>query len=291
MSSQTPPSNTQPPSQPENLSRAFELYWQAKGLSQFVNSPDRQTAQALIRVADDAIKEFGNTNQDKKIELERIKEEAEDAVPAKDFKEFKSRVERYILRKITPRNPKFRSMLLIIFSLALLVPTSIPYWDYFQTPPESGTPPSIDPLQIIGKWNYTTTFRDKKPKGPDGAELQAVMGFNKIDPSGDRIGYRMDGARTHYLNVGSVNYTYYKLPMKITLSRVGYSPDSNSFYFHFVVERDGKKGFVEMFLNLRSATKITGEVYYLHTDETWTTADITFEKTESAQIPLKFQTP
>jgi hypothetical protein len=279
MASQTPPSAPQPPS------RALELYWQATGLSLYVKPLDQRTARALIRVAGDAIKEFGNTNQDKIIELERFIGEAKKAVPPEGAKELFGRAESYIIEKTFPKNPILRAALLLILGLILLLPTGLSAWLYLRpTPSKIGSPvvndPSVidDPLKILGEWSYKTTFRDKKPKAPDGKEIETVEGINSIEIKHDRIGYSMSGSRTHYTTVGSNAPVKYPEAFNIKLSRISYEDDFKTFYFHFVVSRDGRRGFAEMFLDRRTPSKIPGEIIYLDADGTWTVADIDFTK-------------
>jgi hypothetical protein len=285
MSSQTTAHTTPPAPLPENLSRAFKLYWQAKALSQYVKSPDRHTALALIRIAGDAIQEFSNTNQDKIIELERIILEAKQAVPPEGLKELCGRAVSYIIEKVFPKNSVVRAALLTVLGAAILLSAGVPAWHYFRPisyqnvqAVSNGPVVNDDPLKIDGKWTYTTKFKEKRPIGPDGVELAEVMGFNSIEITSDRIGYRMDGARTHYKNVGSNEFKPYDPQLHIELSRISYSSDRNSFSFQFEVKRDGKIGFAEMYLKHRTADKIVGEIYYLDSNKSWTIADIIFTR-------------
>jgi hypothetical protein len=78
--------------------------------------------------------------------------------------------------------------------------------------------------------------------------------------------------------------TPYDSPQLITLSRIGYSADKKTFFFHFKVLSDGREGFVEMDVGERTPSTISGRVYYLiptnikNDKGTWFIAYITFTK-------------
>ena len=98
--------------------QAIELYQNTEHL-------DQEVARLLILLADDAIKEFGNTNQEKKAELERIKEEAEEVLPPKDVDGLKKRAEGQVLKMIYPRKQIIRQLFYIAFAVAVALPILI----------------------------------------------------------------------------------------------------------------------------------------------------------------------
>jgi hypothetical protein len=102
----------------ENTSYANQLYEKAKSLSQNL---DEHTAKLIIESVDDAIKEFGTTNQDKKVELRRIKAEAEKILPPDTIESLRKRAEGDLLQKVYPKQRTFRRVLLFVIAITILV--------------------------------------------------------------------------------------------------------------------------------------------------------------------------
>lgn len=263
---------------PENLSNALELYGQAKAISQHVKPLSAQKASVLIVIARDAIKEFGSTNQEKKDELEKLISEAEHVLPPKTIEELRKRAEGHVLEKAYPKKPILRKAVLTIIGLAIVSSIALVYL-------RNALPFLFDddPLGIKGRWTYTTTLQNEdNPEGING--VAAVIGYNSIEISSDRIGYTIEGYRTHYRLVGSTEPIELKPHQKITLSRVSYSADKKSFFFYFSVSSDGKQGFADMDIGERTAAMIKGEIHYLVPSDarnrkgTWYIAEITFVK-------------
>lgn len=158
--------------------------------------------------------------------------------------------------------------------------------------------PGNDPLDLVGRWDYTTTFREHKTNGPDGEPLEAVMGYNEIKRQGiTGYEYKMWGERTHYRNVNSGITQQYKPPLRIEIEEVHYSEPKRLFTFHFVVIGDSEgnsRGDVVMYLANRIDTirggvinsKIEGTIRYLHHDNRWTFVGIIFEKNE--RLPFSY---
>lgn len=107
------------------LTNAEQLYNKVKSLIQETKPLDERTARIIVESADDAIKEFGSTNQEKKVELRRIKSEAEDALPPVTVEELRKRAEGKALKTIHPkskiaRNIFYAVLILVIAIIALI---------------------------------------------------------------------------------------------------------------------------------------------------------------------------
>ena len=102
----------------DTLAHAEQLYLQVKSLN--AKPVNENTANLIILLVDDAIKEFGTTNHDKRVELKRIKEEAEEVLPPKKFQALRQRAEGLILKNVWPRKKPARKALLIIVGVGVL---------------------------------------------------------------------------------------------------------------------------------------------------------------------------
>ena len=100
---------------------ANELYEQVMQLSQDWNNVDDDTARRIIELADDAIKEFGSTNQNKKVELRKRREEAERRLPAGTIEELKKRGLKGLLERVQ-RNKLLRKILPVLIVLIVIIP-------------------------------------------------------------------------------------------------------------------------------------------------------------------------
>lgn len=99
---------------------AIELYERVKTLIQTTDPLDQQTARLVVETSDDAIEEFGNTNQDKKLELRKWKAEAEAVLPPLTIAELKDRAEAQILAKGYPTRKLPRKILLYVIGAGIL---------------------------------------------------------------------------------------------------------------------------------------------------------------------------
>lgn len=113
--------DTHQPIDTANHEQANELYEKARALSRYVKPLDANTAKIIIETANDAIKEFGNTNQEKKVELKRMVEEAGKVLPPATFKELTDRAEGQLLRKTYPKSHTSRNVILLVVLLFTLV--------------------------------------------------------------------------------------------------------------------------------------------------------------------------
>ena len=96
------------------LAHAEQLYEKVKNLTAGGIPSDESTASIIVELVDDAVKEFGSTNQDKKVELRRIKEKAEEVLPPRTVEELRKRAEGQILKRTFPRNRIIRNVVLLI---------------------------------------------------------------------------------------------------------------------------------------------------------------------------------
>lgn len=78
-------------------------------------------AKLLIEKADDAIKEFGNTNQERKVQLRKWKAQAELVLPPSTIDDLRKRAEGELLKRSYPRNPVLRKLLLAGVALTVIV--------------------------------------------------------------------------------------------------------------------------------------------------------------------------
>lgn len=114
-------SNQDFPSEDEKTAYANELYEKAKRRSQEPGSHAENVAKLIIEWADDSIKLFGTTNQDKKVELRRIKEEAEKSLPPDTIESLRKRAEGELLQRVYPRQRTVGRLLLLVVAMAILV--------------------------------------------------------------------------------------------------------------------------------------------------------------------------
>lgn len=80
------------------IERANNLYSLVITMSQDWQSVDAAKAKLIIEYAKDAIELFGKTNQEKKVELRKIVEEAEHIVHPDSVDSLKKRAERLALK-------------------------------------------------------------------------------------------------------------------------------------------------------------------------------------------------
>lgn len=110
-----------PPPEPEKIKHALELYEKARSLHRHAQPLDERLARMVIESANDAIEEFGSTNQDKKVELRRIAEEAVRVLPPATFEDMRKRAEGEILQKAYPRTHVRRNVFIAVVAAAVLI--------------------------------------------------------------------------------------------------------------------------------------------------------------------------
>jgi hypothetical protein len=107
------------------LTYAEQLFEEVKELAGTDSALDVETAKLLIEKADDALKEFGSTSQEKKVELRKWKAQAELVLPPITIEELRKRAEGQLLKKSYPKNAQLRQALLAVMALVVVIGTLI----------------------------------------------------------------------------------------------------------------------------------------------------------------------
>jgi hypothetical protein len=108
------------PQSKEVSSRAYQLFEEVQTLTT-QRSLDVETARLLIEKADDAIREFGNTNQEKKVQLRKWKDDAELVLPPQTIDDLRKRAEGQILKKSYPKSARTRNILLVLVGAGVIL--------------------------------------------------------------------------------------------------------------------------------------------------------------------------
>jgi hypothetical protein len=137
----------------EALSYANDLYSKVMLMCQDWHLVDEAKAQLIIEYAQDALKAFGDTNQEKKVQLKEILNKVEPLVSPDSIDTLKKRLQRIILRSIYPKNKHLRNVLLITFVMIWIVGLGIPSFfylrNYLKLPRIHSNPVLQDEAQII----------------------------------------------------------------------------------------------------------------------------------------------
>lgn len=105
----------------DQLRSTDQLYDKAKLLYAPYPEIDDHTAKLIVQLADDAVNAFGNTNQEKKVELKKIKSEAEKLLPAATFEDLKKKAEGAMF---TNYPSKQRARKILIYAIAVSIALS-----------------------------------------------------------------------------------------------------------------------------------------------------------------------
>jgi hypothetical protein len=108
------------PADKENLTHANYLYDSVKNLIQNSEALDESEARIIVESAEDAINEFGSTNQEKKVKLRKWKYQAELVLPPGTIEELRKRAEGNLLKRSWPRSVLLQRALLGIVALVLI---------------------------------------------------------------------------------------------------------------------------------------------------------------------------
>jgi formylglycine-generating enzyme required for sulfatase activity len=165
----------------ETLAHAEQLYLQVKSLN--TEPLNTGTASLIIELVDDAIKEFGTTSHDKKVELRTIRAEAEKVVPPDTVETLRKRAEGIVLRIIYPRNKRFRNIVLLILGVGVLsVPPSFYVMEKLRTAQPQNSTRSIE-TEAPGI--------NKKPEAESTIAPSATSGVNS-EPGTIQNKYKME---------------------------------------------------------------------------------------------------
>lgn len=122
----------------QNLDRATQLYETVKVLSQDLRSADIAKAYLVIEYAEDAIKAFGDTNQDKKVELGGIIKSTQEIIPPNTFRDLNTTVQSKLLKLVYPKNPKLRNILFVVVAIVIIASAFLTLRTLFPTFSQSG---------------------------------------------------------------------------------------------------------------------------------------------------------
>ncbi len=103
------------------IEQANHLYSQVLKMSEDWESVDEVKAKLIVVYANDAVELYGRTNHEKKVELNRIIEQAEQIVPPDSIENLMKRAERFVLEIVFPRNRKLRNALLITIGSLIVI--------------------------------------------------------------------------------------------------------------------------------------------------------------------------
>lgn len=143
---------------PNELAHAHALYEKARALSTHATPLDAATAERIVVTARDAIKEFGSTNQEKKIELQKMIDAAEDVLPAATIAQLKMRAEGKIIKTLHPKGRRLRKLFYALVALLVVfVPAAMFLRQIFKgqdatvhtSPRPTPVPPDATPAQVV----------------------------------------------------------------------------------------------------------------------------------------------
>jgi len=129
--------------------RGERLYNEVLNSYQHLGDLDEKRAAEVIESIDDALSEFGTTNQNKKAELKRIRRDVEAVLPPATVEDLKKRAQAYLLAKGFPRRQWLQRLLLIAVGLAVLSSLIIPIavW-LFRSKDVPRPGPSDEPITV-----------------------------------------------------------------------------------------------------------------------------------------------
>lgn len=138
----------------ENLTPADRLYDKVKALIEKPESLSEDSARLIVESADDALKEFGSTNQEKKVLLRIWKAQAESFLPPATVEELRKRAEGGVLKKLWPRSATlqkglvgFVALLIVLLAVTALKKT---VFDFDDANPKGPTQTAISsPLPTV----------------------------------------------------------------------------------------------------------------------------------------------
>jgi hypothetical protein len=181
----------------ETAAHATELYEKVGDLIRREGEMDADNARLIIELADDAIKELGTTNHEKKVELRRWKSEAEAALPPTTVKELGERAQGLLLKKTYPKKISWRNALLIaVIIVTVVIYLTTPLKRYFR-PPRSG----VSNQTIAPAVPSPTTTPNRQPQ-PSADAVQREK--TRLDPP--RSVNCLDPPTTAILNYWPVTY-------------------------------------------------------------------------------------
>jgi len=113
------------------IAHAMELYDQVKHLSQNT-PPDRETAKLIIELTDDAIHEFGSTNQRLRVQLKSWRNQAAEVLPPSNVKDLIERAEGRLLDRFFPKNRLLRGGLIWVVAFGTIAVATFALYERFK---------------------------------------------------------------------------------------------------------------------------------------------------------------
>lgn len=208
------------PTIPINLEHANGLYEKAKRLIHETERLDQNTAKIIVESADDAIKEFGTTNQEKKVELKGWKKEAESVLPPDTIEELRKRAEAKLIGKTYPGSEPRRNFVLWVIGIGVVAVILISvYWTLFPRK-EGQSAAETNPTNKLNASPTPTTYLSPAPASP-----LPSPGQTKISSPDERARQlKQEGERL--MNAGKYNEA--KIKFNKALKITGISVDLES---------------------------------------------------------------
>jgi hypothetical protein len=215
-----------PAVQPD-VSYANELYDRVKTLIHDAAPLDVNKARVIVELAEDAVKEFGNTNQEKKVELKSIKEKAEEALPAKTVEELRKRAEGFIIDKAFPLKPRRRALLYVAVGVLIVVAFLAPFiaWLLSNAKPQ----PKNENSNAVTAVNSTPPANQQKPPhNTDGIQTAPVK---PAEPNPQSVSVRAERTGSAFggdISIGVNGILYDGTPLRHTVNATLRSPEHKS---------------------------------------------------------------
>ena len=149
----------------------YQLYEKVKDLLQG-GIIDETRARLIIEYADDAIKAFDSGNQTKKVELKKIKSDAEKSLPPATIEELKKRAEGQLLEKLFPRQKWSRRILLYLIALVII---AIPFGLMIKEVTKKYAPTEIGNADSNQDTKQADLHRQPSTPEPSGAQGEVKM--------------------------------------------------------------------------------------------------------------------
>jgi hypothetical protein len=241
---------------PNSLAHALALYEKARALSTYVKPLDDTTAKNIVETANDAIREFGNTNQEKKVALRRMIKEAEEVLPPATIAELRKRAEEKAIKTLHPKGARLRKFFYAVIVLLLLgVPTVLSLKQFLKSPDDSvyiaPTPTSASPVKTPPEFKSTPTPTPTPPTAEQGAgeatgtrptPEPAGLGVMNRTAQWVRLGYNVDWRVTGITTRPKAT----RLDIEVRNTHTQNDEDFFAFTDHPLVIIDGKGGFHKM---------------------------------------------
>jgi len=175
----------------DTKSSGDQLYRRIMDLRQDKAPLDETNATLIIELIDDAIHEYGNTNQERKVTLRQLRKECEQVLPPATIEELKRRAEGHFLKKAYPKNQAVRFLvyaviLVVIAGSAIFGTWTIlekpkPLLTQSQTPGRNETKSSHLRFRVYHFENYGEEAREKQIGQRFSARILDTLLISQLD--------------------------------------------------------------------------------------------------------------